>query len=33
VRSVFYPRLLNDPFGAPACYVQLAHRRGVLLFD
>jgi len=33
VRSVFYPRLLNGPFGDPACYVRLAHRREALLFD
>ena len=33
MRSVFYPRLLNGPFGDPACYVRLAHRREALLFD
>ena len=33
MRSVFYPRLVNDPFGDPALYVRLAHRREALLFD
>lgn len=33
MRSVFYPRLVNDPFGDPALYVRLAHRGEALLFD
>lgn len=33
MRSVFYPRLLNGPFGDPALYVRLAHRGEALLFD
>jgi ribonuclease Z len=33
VRSVFYPRLVNGPFGDPALYVRLAHRGEALLFD
>lgn len=33
MRSVFFPRLLNGPFGDPAFYVRLAHHREALLFD
>jgi len=33
MRSVFFPRLVNDPFGDPALYVHLAHRGEALLFD
>jgi ribonuclease Z len=33
MRSSFFPRLLNGPFGDPAFYVRLAHRREALLFD
>lgn len=33
MRSVFFPRLVNGPFGDPALYVRLAHRREALLFD
>lgn len=33
MRSVFYPRLVNGPFGDPALYVRLAHRGEALLFD
>ncbi len=33
MRSVFYPHLINGPFGDPALYVRLAHRREALLFD
>jgi ribonuclease Z len=33
MRSVFYPSLVNGPFGDPALYVRLAHRRQALLFD
>ncbi len=33
MRSVFYPRLVNGPFGDPALYVHLAHRGKALLFD
>jgi ribonuclease Z len=33
MRSVFYPRLVNGPFGDPALYVHLAHRGQALLFD
>ncbi len=33
MRSVFYPRLINGPFGDPALYVHLAHRGQALLFD
>ncbi len=33
VRSVFFPRLVNGPFGDPALYVHLAHRGQALLFD
>lgn len=33
MRSVFFPRLVNDPFGDPALYVRLAHRGEALLFD
>jgi ribonuclease Z len=30
---VFFPRLVNGPFGDPALYVHLAHRGQSLLFD
>lgn len=33
MRSVFYPRLVNGPFGDPALHVRLAHRGEALLFD
>ncbi len=33
MRSVFFPRLVNDPFGDPALYVRVAHRGEALLFD
>jgi ribonuclease Z len=33
MRSVFFPRLINGPFGDPAFYVRLAHRGEALLFD
>jgi ribonuclease Z len=33
MRSVFYPHLVNDPFGDPALYVRLAHRGEAILFD
>jgi ribonuclease Z len=33
MRSSFFPRLLNGPFGDPAFYVRVAHRRQALLFD
>lgn len=33
MRSVFYSRLVNDPFEDPALYVRLAHRGEALLFD
>jgi ribonuclease Z len=33
MRSVFFPRLVNGPFGDPALYVRLAHRGEALLFD
>lgn len=33
MRSVFYPQLLNGPFGDPALYVRVAHRGEALLFD
>lgn len=33
MRSVFFPRLVNGPFGDPALYVRLAHRGESLLFD
>ncbi len=33
MRSVFYPHLVNGPFGDPALYVRLAHRGEALLFD
>jgi ribonuclease Z len=33
MRSVFFPRLVNDPFGDPALYVLLPHRGEALLFD
>ncbi|WP_432823355.1 MBL fold metallo-hydrolase [Trichloromonas sp.] len=33
MRSVFFPRLVNGPFGDPALYVYLSHRGEALLFD
>ncbi len=33
MRSVFFPRLVNGPFGDPALYIRLAHRSEALLFD
>ncbi|MEJ2492137.1 MAG: MBL fold metallo-hydrolase [Desulfuromonadales bacterium] len=33
MRSVFYPHLVNGPFGDPALYVRIAHRGQALLFD
>lgn len=33
MRSVFYPHLVNGPFGDPALYVRHAHRGEALLFD
>ncbi|PLX85447.1 MAG: ribonuclease Z [Desulfuromonas sp.] len=33
MRSVFYPRLVNGPFGDPALYVRLAYRGEAFLFD
>lgn len=33
MRSVFFPRLVNGPFGDPVLYVHLAHRGEALLFD
>lgn len=33
MRSVFFPRLVNGPFGDPALYIHLAHRGEALLFD
>lgn len=33
MRSVFFPELVNEPFGDPALYVSLAHRGEALLFD
>jgi ribonuclease Z len=33
MRSVFYPRLVNGPFGDPGLYIRLAHRGEALLFD
>lgn len=33
MRSVFYPQLINGPFGDPALYVRHAHHREALLFD
>lgn len=33
MRSVFYPHLINGPFGDPALYVRLAHRGRAFLFD
>lgn len=33
MRSVYFPRLVNGPFGDPALYVHLAHRGEALLFD
>jgi len=33
MRSVFFPKLVNGPFGDPGLYVRVAHRRQALLFD
>ncbi|BCR03520.1 ribonuclease Z [Desulfuromonas versatilis] len=33
MRSVFYPSLINGPFGDPALYVRVAHLGEALLFD
>ncbi len=33
MRSVFYPRLVNGPWGDAALYVRVAHRGEALLFD
>lgn len=33
MRSVFYPHLVNGPFGDSALYVRIAHRGEALLFD
>lgn len=33
MRSVFFPSLVNGPFGDPALYVRLAYRGEALLFD
>lgn len=33
MRSVFFPHLVNGPFGDPALYVRLAHRGEAFLFD
>lgn len=33
MRSVFYPHLVNGPWGDPALYVRIAHRGEALLFD
>jgi len=33
MRSVFFPHLVNGPFGDPALFVRLAHRGEALLFD
>lgn len=33
MRSVFYPRLVNGPWGDAALYVRIAHRGEALLFD
>ncbi|MBN1140610.1 MAG: ribonuclease Z [Deltaproteobacteria bacterium] len=33
MRSVFFPQLINGPFGDPALYVRLAHQGCALLFD
>jgi ribonuclease Z len=33
MRSVFFPHLVNGPFGDPALYVRLAHQGKALLFD
>lgn len=33
MRSVFFPRLVNGPFGDPALHVRLAYRGEALLFD
>jgi len=33
LRSVFYPELLNGPWGDPGLYVRIAHRGSAFLFD
>ncbi len=33
MRSVFFPELVNGPFGDPGLYVRIAHRGEALLFD
>ena len=33
MRSVFYPELLNGPWGDPCLYVRIAHRGSAFLFD
>jgi ribonuclease Z len=33
MRSVFFPQLVNGPFGDPTLYVRIAHRGEALLFD
>lgn len=33
MRSVFFPQLVNGPFGDPALYVRIAHRGEAVLFD
>ncbi len=33
MRSVFFPRLINGPFGDPALLVRIAHHGSALLFD
>jgi ribonuclease Z len=33
MRSVFYPELINGPFGDPALYVRISHQKTALLFD
>lgn len=33
MKASFFPRLINGPFGDPACYVRLVHQRRALLFD
>jgi len=33
MRSSYFPKLVNGPFGDPALYVRTAHRREAFLFD
>jgi len=33
MRSTFFPKLVNGPFGDPALYLRIAHSREALLFD